>query len=98
MANPHCLTFLKTITVNFVDRKPAECVELKKDIVMKLNSGGMQRYLLTVEYLGTRFQGWQKQKNRSDLRTVQGALEVSVSATCLAIGFLCPLSAIERNF
>ncbi|KAL2622516.1 hypothetical protein R1flu_002721 [Riccia fluitans] len=38
-------------------------------------NGRMQRYLVTVEYAGTRFLGWQKQKNRPDLRTVQGTLE-----------------------
>lgn len=34
---------------------------------------GIQRYLVTVEYIGTRFLGFQKQKN---MRTVQGVLEV----------------------
>ena len=33
-----------------------------------------QRYLLTVEYIGTAFLGWQKQRGG---RTVQGQLEVS---------------------
>ncbi|CAM6096870.1 unnamed protein product [Calypogeia fissa] len=46
-----------------------------KETAMSLNVGGRQRYLVTVEYLGSRFLGWQKQKNRPDLRTVQGALE-----------------------
>ena len=32
-----------------------------------------QRYLLTVEYVGTAFLGWQKQQGG---RTVQGQLEV----------------------
>eukprot|EP00249_Psilotum_nudum_P013179 c24198_g1_i1 orf=203-541(+) len=34
-----------------------------------------QRYLLTIEYIGTSFVGWQKQKQT---RTVQGVLEVLV--------------------
>ncbi|KAG6543070.1 hypothetical protein Mapa_015566 [Marchantia paleacea] len=38
-------------------------------------TGRMRRYLVTVEYAGTRFLGWQKQKHRPDLRTVQGTLE-----------------------
>ena len=33
-----------------------------------------QRYLLTVEYIGTAFLGWQKQQGG---RTVQGQLEVT---------------------
>jgi hypothetical protein len=37
------------------------------------NGGGIQRYFITVEYLGTRFLGFQKQKG---MRTVQGVLEV----------------------
>lgn len=53
-------------------------VEPTIETVMSLSGGGgrPQRYLVTVEYLGSRFLGWQKQKSRPDLRTVQGALEV----------------------
>ncbi len=37
------------------------------------NGGGIQRYFITLEYVGTRFLGFQKQKG---MRTVQGVLEV----------------------
>jgi tRNA pseudouridine38-40 synthase len=36
------------------------------------------RYKLTIEYAGTRYSGWQKQKNA---RTVQGELEGAISET-----------------
>ncbi|KAH7433966.1 hypothetical protein KP509_07G095000 [Ceratopteris richardii] len=39
-----------------------------------VTAGNMQRYLVTVEYIGTRYFGFQKQKGQ-DCRTVQGALE-----------------------
>ena len=37
----------------------------------------MPRYKLTIEYAGTRYSGWQKQKNA---RTVQGELEQAIGA------------------
>lgn len=37
----------------------------------------MPRYKLTIEYAGTRYSGWQKQKNA---RTVQGELERAIGA------------------
>eukprot|EP00250_Pteridium_aquilinum_P010792 c19628_g1_i3 orf=66-1112(+) len=37
-------------------------------------ANNMQRYLVTVEYIGSRYLGFQKQKGQ-DCRTVQGALE-----------------------
>ena len=40
------------------------------------NRGDMQRYLITVEYVGSRYFGFQKQKGQQ-ARTVQGALEGS---------------------
>ena len=38
----------------------------------------MPRYKLTIEYAGTRYSGWQKQKNA---RTVQGELERAIGET-----------------
>lgn len=38
----------------------------------------MPRYKLTIEYAGTRYSGWQKQKNA---RTVQGELERAIAET-----------------
>ncbi|CAK9234579.1 unnamed protein product [Sphagnum troendelagicum] len=38
------------------------------------NGGGIQRYFITLEYVGTRFLGFQKQKG---MRTVQGVLEAA---------------------
>ncbi len=43
------------------------------NMVASSNGGGIQRYFITVEYVGTRFLGFQKQKG---MRTVQGVLEV----------------------
>ena len=37
----------------------------------------MPRYKLTIEYAGTKYSGWQKQKNA---RTVQGELEQAIGA------------------
>lgn len=37
----------------------------------------MPRYKLTIEYAGTKYSGWQKQKNA---RTVQGELETAIAA------------------
>ena len=37
--------------------------------------GGVPRYKLTIEYAGTRYSGWQKQKNA---RTVQGEIERAI--------------------
>ena len=37
----------------------------------------MPRFKLTIEYAGTKYSGWQKQKNA---RTVQGELEAAIGA------------------
>ena len=39
--------------------------------------GGMARYKVTLEYAGTKYSGWQKQKNA---RTVQGEIERAIGA------------------
>ncbi|GAB4847858.1 hypothetical protein Ancab_026919 [Ancistrocladus abbreviatus] len=50
-----------------------EVVALRKEIMSRRNPG-MQRYLVAVEYIGTRFSGSQKQPN---CRTVVGVLEAA---------------------
>jgi tRNA pseudouridine38-40 synthase len=44
------------------------------------------RFKLTIEYAGTRYSGWQKQKNA---RTVQGEIERAVAAATRERGFEC---------
>ena len=46
----------------------------------------MPRFKLTVEYAGTRYSGWQKQKNA---RTVQGDLERAIAQTLRSDDFEC---------
>lgn len=46
----------------------------------------MARFKLTVEYAGTRYSGWQKQKNA---RTVQGDLEYAIAETLNTDDFDC---------
>src|SRR5262245_25681166 len=46
----------------------------------------MARLKLTLEYAGTRFSGWQKQKNA---RTVQGELERAIAETLSSDDFEC---------
>lgn len=52
----------------------SECLKRKREEEMVGAYSGIQRYLVTVEYNGTRFLGFQRQK---DKRTVQGVLEVT---------------------
>ena len=47
---------------------------------------GVPRFKLTIEYAGTRYSGWQKQKNA---RTVQGELERAISGPRRAAGLRC---------
>lgn len=53
--------------------KATEGVKRKREEMGAATNAGVQRYLLTVEYMGTRFLGFQRQKEK---RTVQGCLEV----------------------
>ena len=46
----------------------------------------MARFKLTLEYAGTRYSGWQKQKNA---RTVQGDLEYAIAETLQSDDFEC---------
>ena len=46
----------------------------------------MARFKLTLEYAGTRYSGWQKQKNA---RTVQGDLEYAIAQTLESDDFEC---------
>lgn len=46
----------------------------------------MARFKLTIEYAGTRYSGWQKQKNA---RTVQGELERAISGATAGRPFDC---------
>jgi tRNA pseudouridine38-40 synthase len=46
----------------------------------------MARFKLTLEYAGTRYSGWQKQKNA---RTVQGDLERAIAETLGSDDFDC---------
>jgi tRNA pseudouridine38-40 synthase len=46
----------------------------------------MARFKLTLEYAGTRYSGWQKQKNA---RTVQGDLERAIAETLVTTDFDC---------
>ena len=46
----------------------------------------MARFKLTLEYAGTRYSGWQKQKNA---RTVQGDLELAIAETLNTDDFDC---------
>jgi hypothetical protein len=53
----------------------SECLKRKREEEEMVGAySGIQRYLVTVEYNGTRFLGFQRQK---DKRTVQGVLEVT---------------------
>ncbi len=53
--------------------KGFEGLKRKREEMVAATRAGVQRYLVTVEYMGTRFLGFQKQR---DKRTVQGCLEV----------------------
>ena len=53
--------------------KGSEGVKRKREEMVAASNAGVQRYLATVEYMGTRFLGFQRQR---DKRTVQGCLEV----------------------
>lgn len=51
----------------------SEGAKRKREDMAHSAKAGVQRYLITVEYIGTRFLGFQRQKGK---RTVQGCLEV----------------------
>ncbi|MDR3295428.1 MAG: tRNA pseudouridine synthase A, partial [Clostridiales Family XIII bacterium] len=54
----------------------------------------MKNFLLTIEYDGTKFHGWQKQPNT---RTVQGELESVLSAVCRSEIRLAGLSRTDAG-
>ncbi|MDR2295964.1 MAG: tRNA pseudouridine synthase A [Clostridiales Family XIII bacterium] len=54
----------------------------------------MQNLLLTIEYDGAGFHGWQKQPR---VRTVQGELEVALSAVCRAELSVCGASRTDAG-
>ncbi|MDR1572821.1 MAG: tRNA pseudouridine synthase A [Clostridiales Family XIII bacterium] len=54
----------------------------------------MKNYLLTLEYDGTDFHGWQKQPRA---RTVQGELEAALSAVCRADVSVCGASRTDAG-
>ncbi|KAG0556871.1 hypothetical protein KC19_11G085600 [Ceratodon purpureus] len=55
--------------------KGSEGVKRKREEMIAVGKAGVQRYLVTVEYMGTRFLGFQRQR---DKRTVQGCLEAAL--------------------
>lgn len=55
--------------------KGSEGVKRKREEMVAASNAGVQRYLATVEYMGTRFLGFQRQR---DKRTVQGCLEAAL--------------------
>lgn len=66
--------------------KESEGVKRKREEMGAATYARVQRYLITVEYMGTRFLGFQRQKGK---RTVQGCLEVLCFrqnfATCFSV-------------
>ena len=70
------------------EKKGTKRPSLQSEREIGENRGDMQRYLITVEYVGSRYLGFQKQKGQQ-ARTVQGALEVSFFRVIYVCMYVC---------